>query len=217
MAWDVAARCGGTQMPMRRMQARWRSANVIPCKGCNIARATSLVDDAITVHRRIADSTAIAAAPPDPTASTNRGPIKRKMTTSANTASDHNKLIVVGLMPAAFHWMTENASYIAWLPKTSAAIRITRRNTTIPSSSLTAIKDDGSGAASARRSGAGTSIAADAAPRSKATCIHTIAENSAESMTWPATIVPRTKAADAEPRTQPYSNLPCEPREFEAL
>ena len=39
-----------------------------------------------------------------------------KTMTSAMTASDHRTLIVIGLMPAAFHRMTANASCMAWLP-----------------------------------------------------------------------------------------------------
>ena len=36
-----------------------------------------------------------------------------KTMTSATTASDHRTLIMVGLMPAAFHLMTANASCMA--------------------------------------------------------------------------------------------------------
>ena len=68
--------------------------------------------------------------------------------TSAATASDHRTLIVPELMPAAFHRMTANASCMVWLPKTRAAMSTMRRKTTIPMSSLIALLDDGSGAAS---------------------------------------------------------------------
>ncbi len=207
MAWPVAARCWGTAAPMRRIQARCRSANVIPCRGCTIASAPGLVEDAITIHRRIAAMDAIAAAPPGPSASTNRGPIRMKTMTSATTASDHRTLIMVGLMPAAFHRMTANASCMAWLPKTRAAMSTMRRNTTIPMSSLMALKDDGSGAASVLLSGAGNSMVLAAAPRSRTPCIHAIDVSAVQPITWPATSVPNTKAADAEPRTQPYSKL----------
>jgi hypothetical protein len=78
------------------MDARCNSANVIPCSGCTIASAPGWVDDAITIHRKTAAIDAIAAAPPGPNLSTNRGPIRMKTMTSATTASDHRTLIMVG-------------------------------------------------------------------------------------------------------------------------
>jgi hypothetical protein len=84
-------------------------------------------------------------------------------------------------------------------------------------SSLMARKDDGSGATPVLFSGAGNSMALAAAPSSSAPCIHAIDESAVQPITWPATSVPNTKAADAEPRTQPYSKpVAAGPRDFEA-
>jgi hypothetical protein len=143
MAWPVAARCWGTAAPMRRIQARCRSANVIPCRGCTVASAPGLVETPSQSHRRIAAMDAIAAAPPGPS---------RIDQSRSNQDEDndlgHDRLRPQDtdrrsrLMPAAFHRMTANASCMAWLPKTRAAMSTMRRNTTIPMSSLMALKED---------------------------------------------------------------------------
>src|SRR5678816_3870248 len=84
-------------------------------------------------------------------------------------------------------------------------------------SSPMALKDDGSGAAPVLRSGAGNAMVLAAAPRSRTPCIHAIDVSAVQPITWPATSVPNTKAADAEPRTQPYSKpIPGGARDFEA-
>src|SRR5687768_11087659 len=56
-----------------------------------------------------------------------------------------------------------------------------------------------------------------AATSSRAPCIHAIDVSAVHPITWPAASVPNTKAAEAEPRTQPYSNLvPADATDFEA-
>ena len=62
---------------MRRIDARCSSANVNLCSGCTTASAPAWVEDAITVHRKMAAIDAIAAAPLGPSRLTRRGPIRK--------------------------------------------------------------------------------------------------------------------------------------------
>jgi hypothetical protein len=124
--------------------------------------------------------------------------------TSAATDSDQRTLATAGLMALVFHQIMANASCIAWLPRTSAAISTKRRNASIR------ITATGPGSGKLLDVGwcslesSGTSRAATAVMRRNAACQTRMEVRPRAAMTCPEAKEPTMNAADPAARTQPY-------------
>src|SRR4029450_1312026 len=115
---------------MMRMDARWRSAKVNPCKGWTKASAATSAVCAMTAQRTSPQEAATANATVGVTARNSLGPRNRKTTTSAATDSAHSTPTVAELMPAWVQRITAKESYMAWVTRTRAGSNVTRHKET---------------------------------------------------------------------------------------
>jgi hypothetical protein len=82
---------------------------------------------AMSPQRTIPAATAGIAAPAGPRRSSSGRPANRNTMTSPTTDSDHNSPPVPASIRAALQRIIAKLSCIAWLPRTNAATRATRR------------------------------------------------------------------------------------------